>query len=430
MAVEVRVHEGADATRIERALTLIDEAARPRPLPEVLGVLCAEVATIVEADIASFYVREEDELVLRANVGFPGLAIDQVRLAMGEGITGFAAEVMRPVTVTRAPEDEHYKPVPGLGEEEFPIFLAVPILVGRRSEAVLVLQRRSGRPFTDDEVLLATALATSFAYALERSRARRAGSTTEDDSPRHARLRGRGLTSGVALGRVETAPTFEGLAAVARARGLVDAVADDDRVARLERTLDQYARALRRTASSLQLDESCRAEVAGVFLLFEDQILRRLIDERTRAEPNPALGMRDVAKAYARAPYLIGDAPDAISTERSAEVEALCLQVALGAVDQRSPSQGAAMLLSDRLPVILALTAASHRASAIAIGGFVDPGSAAVRVCVAAELPVVHGVGGLFAWARGGDRVLVDADEGIVQVNPSTADVAEFRRGG
>ena len=299
MSVEVRVHEGAGATRVERALSLIDEAARPRPLPEVLGVLCAEVAAIVDARIASIYVREDDGLVLRANVGFPGEAIDQVRLAVGEGITGFAAEVMRPVTVMRAPEDEHFKPVPGLGEEDFPIFLALPILVGRRSEAVLVLQRRTGHPFTDDEVLLASALATAFAYALERSRARREGSA-EDDSPRHARLRGRGLSEGMALGRAETSPTFEGLAAIARARGIVlDA---DERAERLGDALDHIARGLRKVAGPLALDDAKRAELEGLFVLFDDQILRRLVEEKSAAEPNPALAMRDVAKAYARAP--------------------------------------------------------------------------------------------------------------------------------
>ena len=96
---------------------------------------------------------------------------------------------------------------------------------------------------------------------------------------------------------------------------------------------------------------------------------------------------------------------------------------------QPAPGQGAALLLSDRLPGIVALTAAAHRASAIAIGVFIDPGSLAVRVCRAAKLPLVHGVGGLFAWARSGDRVLVGGDEGVVQVNTSLAEVAEFRSG-
>ncbi|MBX3270308.1 MAG: GAF domain-containing protein [Sandaracinaceae bacterium] len=429
MSLEVRVHEGAEATTVERVLSLIDEAARPRPLPEVLGVLCAEVSHVVAADIASLYVRDDDALVLRANVGFPGDAIDQVRLAMGEGITGFAAECMRPVTVTAAEEDVHYKAVPGLGEEEFPVFMALPILVGRRAEAVLVLQRRRDHPFTDAEVTLATALSSTFAYALERARARQGDEAPgEDESPRHARLRGRGLAGGVALGRVETPPTFEGLAAVARKRGLV--VEPDLRVERLAQAFARVERKLRRAAAGLDLDAATRARLDGLLLVFEDQVLQRLARDGALSEANPALVLREVAHAYARAPYRVASAPDEESMERSAEVETLCLQVVLDVVDQRVPSQGAALLLSDRLPALLVLTAIAHRASALAVGAFTDPAGLAAKLCRAASLPTVHGVGGLFAWARGGDRVLVDGEQGVVQINPSPAAIAEFRSRG
>ena len=324
MSVEVRVHEGESAGTIERVLSLIDEAARPRPLPEVLGVLCGEVAAVIGAAVASIYVRVDDSLVLRANVGFPGAAIDSVRLQMGEGITGFAAECMRPVTVMAAPEDEHYKPVPDIGEDEFPIFLALPILVGHRTEAVLVLQRRNGAPFTDGEVLLATALSTSFAYALERARARREEDVT-DDSPRHARLRGRGLSGGAALGRVESPPTFEGLAAIARAAGLPDSADPEVSAQRVQRAFDALEKSLRRSSDTLELDATTRARLDGLLLVFQDQVLRNLVVERARAEPNPAVAMREVAQTYARAPYLVAGEPDEQLTERSLEVETLCL---------------------------------------------------------------------------------------------------------
>ncbi len=427
-SVEVRVHE-RDDFRIERILDLIDEAARPRPLPEVLGVLCTEVAAIIEAHVASIYVREDgDDLVMRANVGFPGGAIDHVRLHVGEGITGFAAECMRPVTVSTASHDVHYKPVPGLGEEEFPIFLALPILVGRRAEAVLVLQRRLGRPFTEEEVVLATALATSFAYALERARARR--EEEEDDAPRKAHLVGRGLSSGAALGRAETLPTFDGLAALSRARGLEEIADGAERTKRVLTALDQLARQLVRTRRDIEaaLPPPACEGLASLFLLWEDQRLKDLIEEQAAREKNPAAVLRNVARVYARAPYEVAPVVDASSAGRSVETEAFCLHVAARVVDERIPSQGVALLLTDRLPAFTALVAVAHRASAIALSGPLPDDSLGVAIARAAHLPVVCDVGGLFAWARVGDRLLVDADEGVVRVNPSVATVAEFRR--
>ncbi len=424
---ELRVHD-RDGGRIERILELIDEAARPRPLPEVLGVLCDGVSSIVDAQVASIYVRDappqDDELVIRANVGFPGGAIDQVRLAVGEGITGFAAECMRPVTVGSATEDVHYKPIPGLGEEEFPIFLALPILVGHRAEAVLVLQRRAGHPFTDDEVVLATALATSFAYALERARAGREEEEEEPQAPpRKAHLMGRPLGGGAALGRAETTPTFEGLSALARARGSADVSDPRERVRGVDAAFDQVARELARIRRELEprLAPDEALALTGLSLLWEDQRFRALVEEHVVRHANPVHALRDVARLYARAPY---DAPvvDVSSTERSVEAEALCLQIAARIVDERIPSQGAAVLGTDRLPAITALVA-------VALSGAVPETALGAAVARAGGLAVVAGVGGLFAWARVGDRLIVDGDEGVVRVNPSAATVAQFRRG-
>lgn len=430
--VDVRVHERDP--RIDRVLDLIDEAARPRPLPEVLGVLCAEVAAIVRAEIASIYVREGDVLVMRANVGFPGVAIDQVRLAVGEGITGFAAERMRPVTVNRAASDAHFKSVPGLDEEGFPIFLALPILVGSRSEAVLVLQRRPDGEFSDDEVVLATALSTSFAYALERARARSEDEDEDDDeeeegAPRRAHLVGRPHGGGSALGRAETSPTLEGLSALARARGLAEVSDEEERVARVTEVLGELVKDLVRAKRELEpkLPPWAREQLASVFLLWEDQRFRQLLEEAAARQPNPVSAARELARVYARAPY---DAPvlDDSSTARSVEIEALCVHLAARLVDERTPSQGAALLMTGRLPAITALVASLHRASAVALSGTLPERSLGVEVARAGGLAVASEVGGLFAWARVGDGILVDGDGGLVRVNPSAATVAQFRR--
>jgi phosphoenolpyruvate-protein kinase (PTS system EI component) len=43
-------------------------------------------------------------------------------------------------------------------------------------------------------------------------------------------------------------------------------------------------------------------------------------------------------------------------------------------------------------------------------------------------LPVVASVAGVFAWARPGDLLAVDASAGEVVVNPAAADIERLRR--
>src|SRR5690349_2114465 len=115
--IRMHVHE-RDDLRVDGILRLIEAASDPGPLPKVLQRMCKHAATIAHADVVSVYVREQsndgDTLVLRANVGFPATAIGKVTLALGEGIVGTAAEVMRPISAQVAQEDEHYKHVPEL----------------------------------------------------------------------------------------------------------------------------------------------------------------------------------------------------------------------------------------------------------------------------------------------------------------------------
>src|SRR5687767_11525547 len=169
-SLRVHIHDRGDP-RLDGVLRLLDKASRPGPIDRVLQELCDEVARIAPADVASVYVREEEAdgretLVMRANVGFPAGAVGNVRLEVGEGITGFVAECLRPVSVATAPGDAHYKHVPGLGEEKFPSFLAVPLLLDGSACGVLVLQRRESLPFAPSEVTLATCLTTPFVYAI------------------------------------------------------------------------------------------------------------------------------------------------------------------------------------------------------------------------------------------------------------------------
>src|SRR5205809_7510031 len=105
--------------------------------------------------IDSAYVLEAgDELVLRGTWGYGREVLGEVRLKVGQGITGTAVETMRPVTVDDAQISEQFEYFPQLAEERYPAFLAVPLLSGGRPRGALVLQRSQG-PVSEADLPLA-----------------------------------------------------------------------------------------------------------------------------------------------------------------------------------------------------------------------------------------------------------------------------------
>jgi len=433
----VRIHERGGDRAIDGILRLVEEASRERPLEDVLTTLCAEVSGIMRAPIASVYLREEDEvgdtvLVMRANVGFPQDAVGRVKLRLGEGITGFVAQNLRPASVAVAESETHYKYVPGLGEELFPCFVAVPVLLGGLCAGVLVLQRRAGDPFDVAAVALTTAMATFVAHALERARAREADGEAAAGRPgQSARLVGAAVAPGTALGRAEPLAGWSALEATGDG-----AEVDREPTASIEQAFASLARDLVRVQKKIeaQLAPETTRTLLGLLLVLEDQRLVELATEAA-AEHGVALGLKRVARDYAFAPYRAGGTGRADSwlAERAAEIEDLCLLAAARALGRRVPGTGAVVMVPERLGAFIALAAVAHRTAALVVdaplvlGAPDDATSLGARVAIAAGLPVVSDVAGLFAWARANDPVLVDGNSGVVRINPPASAIARLK---
>jgi phosphotransferase system enzyme I (PtsP) len=351
--------------------------------------------------------------VLRANVGFPTAAVGMVRLALGEGITGTAAEVMRPISSNLAQEDEHYKHVPELGEERFPSLLAIPLLVRGTVAGVLVLQRSEAAAFTDTEVALGTALATTFCHALEH-RGDAARTTA-----RSARLTGTALSPGAALGKVLLLGTLE---ALKPERGSAEAAPD-----RTDKAFDHIAGIMRKGHKRVaeQLEPAARGMLESLLLMLDDQRLRSTAVERT-AERGIVGGLRQVAREYAVATY-VASAGDPLVEQRAIEIENFCLLVATSALDLPLPSPGEVVLVSERLNAVTALMIVGGRAAGVIASGPLPDDGLGVAIARAGGLPTLANIPGLFAWVLPDDTVLVDADASILRVNPPATTIARYR---
>jgi phosphotransferase system enzyme I (PtsP) len=426
--IRMQVH-GSEDRRIDGILALIEESSRIAPLPEVLQRMCEQVATIAHAEVVSVYVREVEQgrtaFVLRANVGFPRQMLGNVKLDLGEGITGFAAECLRPVSAAVAEQDSHYKHVPSLGEEAFPTFLSIPLVIGGKAIGVLNLQRRKDGDFTPAEVALAAALATPFTLALDRSLHRPVSVDGDAQEPgRSARLTGMAIGRGHAVGKAQSALTFRALSEPVgigpEAREAVEGA--------LARVNEQINRTSARIDPELSPDH--RRALAGLQVTLQDQRLLSLIASST-VELGVVAGLRKVAREYVAAPYMLGGegSVDPWLSARAGEIEELCLWLAGDAAGESGAGPGSVAVLADRLCAFTVMWAVARGVSGMVVGGGVDEKSLPAALARAARLPVVAEVAGLFAWVRNGDTVLVDADQGLVRVNPSASVLAQYRHG-
>ena len=381
-------------------MRLIELASHDGPLEAMLTAMCDQVAAIAEVDIASIYICEDSALVMRGNHGFAPTAIGTT-LGVGEGITGLVAECMRPVSAAHAAEEAAFKPVPELGEDQYPVFVGVPLISGGATVGVLVLQRKR-KPFAVDEVTHATARGAPITLAIERRRL---------SAVRSARLAGRGHGGGVVLGRAGVVPTSTAISADSSSAG-------NDYERALARLRDDLSRAVKKLAEAE--DPLVGAALDRFALVLCDQ---RLLDRLAEAASQPS-GLRSVAKDYARAPYRLGTAT-ATDDDRVAEIEELCVLIGI-TLDPRASTRPGAIWIGDRIGAFVAIAAIARGASALIASTSVSP--AAIAVATAARVPIVSDVPGLFSWARPGDLLGIDGTTGTVLVHPAPSDIEHLRR--
>jgi phosphotransferase system enzyme I (PtsP) len=338
-----------------------------------------------------------------------------VRLRVGEGIIGFVADRLRPVSVALADREEHFKYIPGLGEERFPALLAVPVLRGMGATGVLVLQRGKSATFSTEEVVLATALAAVISHGLERAESRERERQTDHGV---ARLRGISVSGGAAMGRAEVLPTLAALAYTKAPPG--------PNPISLEATLQRLQSDVRKAVQ--RIGDAKARDITSLALILDDHRFRERLSVATSA-PAPLPALSDLAREYARVAFRVaqGDQTTAeMMTTRAAEIEDLCVLVH-AATSGRPLVRTGAIVVVERLGVFMALNAIARGASAFVVDGEVALDGAAATLARDAGLPLLSSVTGVFTWVRPDHLLVVDADAGTIRVNPEATTVARFR---
>jgi phosphotransferase system enzyme I (PtsP) len=421
-----RVHAPGNK-RLDGVLDFVAFATRPMPLLALLDEAPRRIASLLEADVCSLYVLEGDksELVMRGNVGFGRGAIGQVRLKVGEGITGEAVEYMRPISTDSAEQHAAYKRFAQLDEERFPVFLAVPILSHARPLGGLVVQRKA-TAFSDADIELLTVLGGLIAAGIRHAeladearerRIRRAGT-----GRRKVTLTGRPAIVGRALGAVAALrrPSVE---PGERARSS-DAAGDVRLLQRAMTVADKALRGLRERARALGLERDAQFLATYADILNDARFRERAL-EMARAGIGVAPALSRVAGEVNRTAASV--TRDPFLQDRARDVEDLCDALTmLARADAPSQIRTRAILLGDTLTVYDALVTSRYSPAGIALSERAA-GPRTRTLLHLMEIPAVADIKGLFRWATDGDIALLDGDHGLLTLNPSKGEIASLR---
>src|ERR1700677_4232219 len=114
-------------------------------LDEMLGEIVGLTAQVTECDACLVYLLDRDtgEIVLRASQVPHAADLGNLRIKMGEGVTGWVAEHKSVVALaSNAAADHRFKRFQALVEDTYDAFLAVPLISGGDALGVINVHHR------------------------------------------------------------------------------------------------------------------------------------------------------------------------------------------------------------------------------------------------------------------------------------------------
>ncbi len=272
-------------------------------LDGLLQRIVSTVAAHMQADVCSVYLHDEEknELVLRATKGLLPSSVGNVRLRAGEGLTGLAFQKRQAVVEGDATRHPNFRYFPGIGEESYRSFVAVPILRGRRGVGALTLQSQQPEHFSTEDVNVFIGIAAQLATIIEMARFLLTSQALPTPAPRAPAVvsdlkfvRGRVGAEGCALGQT----------VLVKAPSLADLRPWDS-----PKPLDlaDFRRAVRDTERELEGLESSAVErlsemtsiiFSAQLLMLRDTVLLNAMEALINGGTPPAEAVQQVVQEY------------------------------------------------------------------------------------------------------------------------------------
>jgi phosphotransferase system enzyme I (PtsP) len=374
------------------------------------------IARSMVAEVCSLYMRRAaGDMELFATEGLDPKAVHVTRMKPGEGLVGEIMKAGRPLNLADAPAHPAFSYRPETGEDPYHAFLGVPLLRGGRSIGVLVVQNRTARVYTEDEVedlqIVAMVLAEMVAAGELIGEAELKG--VEIAPHRPERLKGQKFGDGLAYGVVVLHEP-----PVAPSQLLSDDVAAEE--ARLGAAIDSLQAQIDQMLEGNAGLVDASFEVLDTYRMFahSQSWLRSLQDAVTNGLTAEAAVERVRSEHRAR----LGQARDPYLRERLHDLEdlndRLLRHLAGDGHTARDLPENAILVARNLGPADL-LEYDRKRLR----GLLLEEGSAASHAAIVAramDIPVVGRLPGLRDAVSEGDMVIVDAEAGEAYLRPRT----------
>jgi phosphotransferase system enzyme I (PtsP) len=392
-------------------------------LEDFLQTVVNIVAYHMRAAVCSVYLYEEEsqELVLTAT---QGLSIDkQVRLKLGEGLTGTALKELRPIREGSGFKNPKFKLIPGISEEQYQAFLAVPILRGLSRVGVLVLQDPVADYFDDNDAKALQAIAAQLATTIENAKLLMTLHRIRSDKPEEKKpaeslhdlkfIRGKTAASGHAIGR----PTIFGSS--------MDQFVVDDFAQHSACTLEDFQRALNSTENQLeQLQLTMQERLADVasmifsahLLIVKDPKFSGAMQDHIRSGISPPQAIYRVINQYIS---LFSASPNPRLREKVQDLKDLgrrLLQNLKAGEEAVADYAGHIVVAGELLPSDVLKLSAQKAEGIIQVGGAVTSHIAILARSL--NLPMVVVEESRLFKIDPDRRILIDGEQGNVYIDP------------
>ena len=151
----------------------ITEAVSTLELDKILHEIVNLASKLTKADSCLVYLLDHrtDTLVLRASKNPHKKMLGQIKMKLGEGITGWVAREKKVVAIAKdAVSDSRFKFFTDLPEDRYEAFLSAPILNTHGVVGVINIQHKNSHTYTDNEIALLSAVGKIVGGAVENAR--------------------------------------------------------------------------------------------------------------------------------------------------------------------------------------------------------------------------------------------------------------------